>query len=325
MKTEAQYNIMTSSDDNLVPYVAVQLTAIAQNLKTATVDFYLFHSRVSRKNIEMLTALCGELNGGSIKFHEVLVPDAEIYTELAKLGNGWNGEAYYSLCAHLLLPAEVDRVMYLDAGDTLVLDDIGPYYNCDFQGKSLMVTGARYKIVNEELRMLDEQDLGDKTGGLPGVLRGIFNSGSYVMNLEKMRKDGLTLADYQYLAEKLHEAVGKEPVYWGDQGLLSAAFVGDVCYYGYPEIRNAYYMPYNFCLWFYDRYNARPDFPTAVVHFAGTAIKPWNGRYPVFLKRFQKSDQLHSLEEVKMAQVEYFYIWHEYAILTDGILERLGL
>jgi hypothetical protein len=84
-------------------------------------------------------------------------------------------------------------------------------------------------------------------------------------------------------------------------------------------------MPYNFCLWFYDRFNARPDYHPAVLHFAGTAFKPWNGRYPVFLKRFQKSDQLHSLEEVKMAQVEYFYIWHEYAILTDGILDRLGL
>jgi hypothetical protein len=40
MKTTAQYNIMTSSDDNLVPYVAVQLTAIAQNLKTAASNFW---------------------------------------------------------------------------------------------------------------------------------------------------------------------------------------------------------------------------------------------------------------------------------------------
>jgi lipopolysaccharide biosynthesis glycosyltransferase len=192
----------------------VELFAMAQNLKEAAVDFYFFHSRVSQKNIEMLDTLCGEL--GTIRFHEVVVPDADSYTELAKYGNGWNGEAYYSLCAHLLLPEEVDRVMYLDAGDTLVLDDIGPYYNRDFQGKSLMVTGARYKEIDGELLMLDEQDLGNKDGGLQAVLRGIFNSGSYVMNLEKMRKDGLTLADYLYLADRLIEAVGTEPVYWGD-------------------------------------------------------------------------------------------------------------
>jgi lipopolysaccharide biosynthesis glycosyltransferase len=323
MENTAHYNIMTSCDDNLAPYVAVQLTAMAQNMKTAMVDFYFFHSRVSRKNIEMLTALCGKL--GTIRFHEILVPDADIYAELAKYGNGWTGEAYYSLCAHRLLPEEVDRVMYLDAGDTLVLEDVGPYYNYDFQGKSLMVTSSKYKRVDGEVRMLDEQDLGDKDAGLPAVLRGIFNSGSYVMNLEKMRKDGLTLADYRYLADKLHEALGKDEVYWGDQGLLSAAFVGDVRCFGYPEIPNIYFMPFNFCLWYYDHNDARPSYSPSVLHFAGTAFKPWNGSYPIFLNRFQKSDQLRSLGELRMGQVEYFYLWHEYAILTDGILNRLGL
>ena len=37
---EKQYNIMTSCDDNLVPYVAVGLTAMAQNLKDASVNFF---------------------------------------------------------------------------------------------------------------------------------------------------------------------------------------------------------------------------------------------------------------------------------------------
>jgi lipopolysaccharide biosynthesis glycosyltransferase len=51
MGNKAHYNIMTSCDDNLVPYVEVQLVAMAQNMKEAAVDFYFFHSRVSRKNI----------------------------------------------------------------------------------------------------------------------------------------------------------------------------------------------------------------------------------------------------------------------------------
>lgn len=248
-----RYNIMTSCDDNLAPYVAIGLTAMAYNLKDANIDFFFLHSRVSRKNIEMLKALCGELENGKINFHEILVPHAEIYSELARYGTGWAGEAYYSLCAHLLLPDDVDRVLYLDAGDTMIVGDIEEYYNYDFQGKSLVVTGSRYKVVWGNLELYGAEDLGDWKNTLPPILRGIFNSGSYVMNLDKMRKDGRTLGDYQYLSMTLREIYGENNhnIYWGDQGLLSAAFAGDVRYYGYPEIQSVWYMPYNFCLLFY--------------------------------------------------------------------------
>ncbi|MBD5551318.1 MAG: hypothetical protein HDQ96_09090 [Lachnospiraceae bacterium] len=321
-----QYNIMTSCDDNLVPYVAVGLTAMAQNLKDASVNFFFFHSRVSQKNIEMLKALCKELENGKIHFHEILVPHAEIYSELSKYGSGWAGEAYYSLCAHLLLPDTVDRVLYLDAGDTLIVGDIEPYYHYDFQGKSIVATGTRYKLEGGNAEPFNEDDLGDWKIGLPQILSGIFNSGSYMMNLDKMRKDERTLADYQYLSLKLRELYGndKHNIYWGDQGLLSVSFVGDIRYYGFPEMQDVWYMPYNFCLWYYDRMDEKPHYSPAILHFAGTAFKPWNGAYPVFIKRFQKKDQLHSLNELKTGQTEYFYLWHKYAMMTDAILEKAG-
>lgn len=323
---EKRYNIMTSCDDNLVPYVAVGLTAMANSLKNASVHFFLLHSRVSQKNINMLKSLCNEFKDGKIHFREIPVPHAAIYAELAKYGAGWAGEAYYSLCAHMLLPHDVDRVLYLDAGDTLVIDDIEPYYSGDFQEKSLIVTGARYKLRHGNPELFGTEDLGDRKDGLPGILRGIFNSGSYMMNLDKMRKDERTLADYQFLARKLRELFGhdNDHIYWGDQGLLSAAFVGDVQYYGYPQIRNLWYMPYNFCLWYYDRVHEKPDYAPAILHFAGTAFKPWDGTYPIFLQRFQKKERLHSLNELKNGQAEYFYLWHEYAIMANTILEKAG-
>ena len=147
-----------------------------------------------------------------------------------------------------------------------------------------------------------------------------------MMNLDKMRKDERTLADYQYLSLKLRELFGDDNhnIYWGDQGLLSATFVGDVRYYGFPEIRNLWYMPYNFCLWYYDRMNEKPNYSPAILHFAGTAFKPWNGTYPIFTERFQKKEQLHSMNELKNGQAGYFYLWHEYAIITNTILEDIG-
>lgn len=323
-----KYNIMTSCDNHLVNYLAIGLTAMSYNLKDADVDFFFLHSRVSREKIEMLNELCIKLSKehGHIHFHEILVPDAEIYDNLAKYGNGWAGEAYYSLCAHLLLPDDVDRVLYLDAGDTLIINDIESYYHYDFQGKSLIVTGSQYKVENNELVLFESQDLGDWSENLPRILRGIFNSGSYIMNLEQMRKDGRGLADYQYLAKTLQQLFGSDnhKIYWGDQGLLSAAFVGDVRYYAFPEIRDLWYMPYNFCLWYYDRKNQKPEYAPAILHFAGTAFKPWKGTYPIFLERFQKKEELHSLDELKNGQAGYFYLWHEYAIITDGILRNIS-
>ena len=321
-----QYNIMTSCDDGLVPYVAVGLTAMAYNLRDAEIDFFFLHSRVSQKNIEILKALCEKLNNGMIHFHEITVPHAEVYEELAKYGKGWAGEAYYSLCAHLLLPEEVDRVLYLDAGDTLIMGDIDPYYHYDFQEKSLVVTASGYRVRAGEQVLFRSEDLGDPLIGLPSILRGIFNSGSYVMNLDKMREDGRTLADYQYLSKMLRVLLGVDnhEIYWGDQGLLSAAFVGDIRCYGFPEIRDLWYMPYNFCLWYFDRMTKKPDYIPAILHFAGTAFKPWDGTYPVFSERFQKRERLRSLDELKEGQAEYYYMWHEYALLADHILEKAG-
>lgn len=174
--------------------------------------------------------------------------------------------------------------------------------------------------------MFDTGDLGNWKDGLPAILRGIFNSGSYMMNLDKMRRDKRTLDDYQYLSLKLRELFGdnNHKIYWGDQGLLSAAFVGDVRYYGFPEIRNLWYMPYNFCLWYYDRMNQKPPYSPAVLHFAGTAFKPWKGTYPIFTERFQKKESLRSMSELKNGQAGYYYLWHEYAIMADTVLQRIG-
>lgn len=320
-----KYNIMTSCDDNL----AVSLTSIAYNLKDAEIDFYLFHSKVSKQNIEMLDALCVELSkeNSEIHFHEIVVPNPEFYDELAKHGGNWPGEAYYSLGAYLLLPGDVDRILYIDAADILIVDDIAPYYNYDFQGKGLIATAAVFKSNEGRPEIFETDDLdvgGDK---LLRILRGIFNSGTYVMNLDKMRKEQRKLVDYQHLSEILQKIFcdNTSQIYFGDQGFLSAAFVGDIRYYAYPEIKDLWYMPYNFCLWYYDRKNRKPDYKLAILHFVGPSFKPWKAAYPIFLDRFQKKEDLHSLEGLKDGQSEYFYLWHEYAIITDFILKKLSL
>lgn len=75
-----QFNILTSSDDALVPQIAISLTAMARNLSHAHIDFYLLHSRVSPENIQMLSVLCKGY--GNIAFHEIRVGNPEGYDPL---------------------------------------------------------------------------------------------------------------------------------------------------------------------------------------------------------------------------------------------------
>lgn len=107
------------------------------------VHFYLFHSRIEKEKIALLEKFC--LSSKVIQFHEIVVPYADAYVQLAKRGGGWCGEAYYSFCAHELLPEDVDRIMYLDAGDVIISGDITEYYETEFEGRSLIATAISYK------------------------------------------------------------------------------------------------------------------------------------------------------------------------------------
>ena len=174
------YNILTSADNVLVPQMAVSLTVMAKNLAYDFIDFYLMHSQISAKNLQMLSDLC---NGyGNIAFHEVRVDNPAIFDPLVKAG-GWQRETYFPLCAHRLLPDKADRALYLDAGDTLVLGDITPYYTCDFEENFLIVTSQKHKAENNVYVNFSPDDIKNPCF-LSDILGGIFNSGSYVINLK---------------------------------------------------------------------------------------------------------------------------------------------
>jgi len=96
-------------------------------------------------------------------------------------------------------------------------------------------------------------------------------------------------------------------------------------YYGYPQIQDQYYWPYNFCLGYYDHFDNKPDYQPAILHFAGVPFKPWKANYPMFPKRFQTTGGTpRELTELKPILIEYYFLWLEYLFLTDQIMTMLG-
>ena len=305
-------NIMTSCDEKLAKQLPVLLQSIADNITTHPVKFFLVHRNVTAKTIDLLKELCAYY--GTITFFDIVVTNPEVYDELASHGGGGAGEAYYSLCAHELLDEGIDRVLYLAAGDTLVLKNIDNYYFGDFQDKSLLVTLGRYKVLENRAVLYTSEDFEIKEFR-EEILTGVFNSGSYVLNLNKMRKEGYSMEDYLYLSKTLVDTMGNlSKAYLGDQGFLSAAYVGDIKYYNFPQVADLWYMPFDFGIWYFDQKKEMPLYEPHIVHFSGVSYKPWDGTYPIFLKEFQVREDLRSLKELKLGQAEYYYMWHEYAI-----------
>ena len=267
-------NIMTSCDGNIIKYLLPQFVSIDKNLSYYDVHFYLVHSRISTENLQMLKDFVESKT--KIKFYDLRPENLSFYESFVEDGGKqWPHEAYFTLRVQDYMPQDVDRVMYIDAGDVIIDGDIAPYYFDDFEGNSIIATPLSFKTnpVTREPELYTQDDILALSNG------SLFNSGSYVMNLEKFRSEGYTEDDYKYLHQVLneHSKMG-ESVYFGDQGFLAAAFVGDVKFYGYPEHKDPSYMPYNFRSIYWSLFSKELTYTPVVLHYA-LMSKPWIVRF----------------------------------------------
>ncbi len=281
--SKTRINIISSCDENYARYVFVQLLSMADNLLDPNMStvyelhYYLFYSDIKDDTLECLHRYCDTL---SIVFHGILITEVEPYAELASRGGIWGAEAYFSLECHHYLPQEVDRVLYIDAADVLIVGDIGEYYFSDFEDNMIIASNSFHRL-DGDIPFSQQDILSDEKFRKKIMMEGLFNSGSYMLSLEKMRRDHVSLNDYLALKDMLDSLCSdKRDLYLGDQGLLSAAFIGNIKYFGYPQPG---YEPFNFCVWFfYDEAELRdgkpwhnPTYIPKILHFAGYS-KPWN-------------------------------------------------
>ena len=268
-------NIMTSCDDNLAKYILPQIASINENLDKYDVRFYLVHTRVRQENVELIKEYT--VNQTHITFYEIKINEnIPFYESLVASGGGqWPCEAYFTLRVQDYMPDDVDRVMYIDAGDVIINGDIAPYYFGEFNDRSIIATPLGFKtnpVTNEKELFTNDDVLTVSNGSL-------FNSGSYILNVEKFRKNGYTIDDYLYLADLLNKNTKPGSMaFFGDQGFLAAAFVGDVKFFAYPEIKDPSYMPYNFRSSYWGLFKNEPSYTPVVLHYA-IISKPWVVRF----------------------------------------------
>jgi len=300
-------NIMTSCDNNIAKYVFPQLVSINKHLSDYDVCFYLVHNRITADNIQMLKEFVKSQT--KIKFCEILIEDISFYDSFVEDGGKlWPAEAYFTLCVQDYLPRDVDRIMYIDAGDVIFTGDISPYYFDDFEGNSIIATPLTFKInsITNEKELYSIEDRAELAIG------SLFNSGSYIINVEKFRNEGYTQEYYKDLHKTLKkENKFKDFVYYGDQGLLASAFVGDVRMFGYPDVKDILYMPYNFRTSYWGITKNELTYEPVVIHYAVSA-KPWDVRFDkdILETVISKPDSIVKQTVVSIPNIQYLTEQH---------------
>jgi lipopolysaccharide biosynthesis glycosyltransferase len=172
-------------------------------------------------------------------------------------------QIYYRLIAPLLLPRDLDRILYLDV-DTVILNPLTELYETDFEGAYYVACTH----TPEFLARINQARLGIKKD-VPYI-----NTGVLLFNLPLLRTH-LRLQDIQtYAKEKAHTLI------LPDQDILAALY-GD-------KIKLADTMRYNLSDRILRLYNALPQTEKvditwvrqncSIVHYCGKN-KPWKDGY----------------------------------------------
>jgi len=123
-------NIASALDDNYIRYTYIMMmSAIENKYSEDDMVFYILYKELSDDNIEMLRSLD---NGNDAKVVFIKV-DFSDYSEGLYTDEKWTEAIYYRLMLSNIMPADVDRLLYLD-GDIIVNKPLNDLYGMDFEG-----------------------------------------------------------------------------------------------------------------------------------------------------------------------------------------------
>ena len=254
-------NLLVSLDENYIPQLNVLLTSIAINNPGETISLYLMHSGISKEKLLNIKDHCEKY--GYI-FNSVLVsPNLFISSPCSKR---YPREMYYRLLSPIILPNNIDRVIYLDP-DILVINPLRPLWETDLKGNIFAAashTGTT-KLANNvnKIRLGTENEY--------------FTSGVLLIDLKKGRDEIIPDEIFKYAENHFKELI------LPDQDILNALYGGRI-------------LKLDDYIWNYDARNYGTYLlqssgvsdlnwimkNTVILHFCGKS-KPWK---PGYIYRF---------------------------------------
>lgn len=270
-------NILISVDDKYLEIAKVMLFSIKSNVKEKISVYALYQG--ASKAFESFEQFVNSLGG--VEVYKLDVP--EDFAQGYKVNLHYSIAMYFRIFAHVLVPENIDRILYLDA-DIIVNKDIKEFYDSDF--------GDKYMIVNEDKNAETEGVSKHKEELGISQKHKYFNSGVLLMNLKKMRED----ITQEYLTSTIEDL--QDVLWYPDQDVLNKVYENKVKY----DDHNKYNAQY-----FYGNHPSGPQLKNAhIIHFVG-GIKPWC--YNGIISSFSKYFWIYKCKMNKNYVAEYAYTY----------------
>lgn len=193
-------NILCATDKNFVPYLGIMLTSLFENNEEEHIEVYLLvDDSVREKDRNKYIQLADRYN----QCIHIIHVDASTFEKYPVYNQQWTNSIYYRLLAAELLPATVEKIIYLDA-DIIVTRSIREMWEINIEKYAL---GVVHDIWAPNQQVYDRLGLkNDKQ---------YFNSGSMVLNLKYWRDHKLSQQYMQYIKDNF------EKLWFNDQDTLN--------------------------------------------------------------------------------------------------------
>lgn len=243
--------IVAINSDYLIMCKTMIFSLLRHNVKNNVV-IHILNKNLSESQLDSLDEFIG-LYGGKCCIYKI---DDEIFERLTLGLNRFSVEMYFRILAYKILPASIERAMWLDS-DLIVLDDIRDFYFQDFNGNELIACQDAYcnsKFIQDIKKKmdLDYEHL-------------YFNSGVLIFNFSLIRE---MLTD-----EMLLNVINtyKNSLTYPDQDLLNKIYA--------QKVKYCSWMKYNFQVNELYKFNLKK---VKILHYAGVR-KPWiaTKAYPI--------------------------------------------
>lgn len=173
-------NIVTALNPKYLLYTEVMLTSLCVNNPSEHIDAYLLNISLTEDDISLLQA---SLNKYNISIHDIKV-DTSIIIDRVPTNDIWTIETYLRLFMLDLLPAEIERALYLDV-DIIINDSLQEFYHQEFNKDTDLFASE------DNLGTLKISDLDAKRQEMfaPMFDQGFkyFNAGVMLLNLTRIR------------------------------------------------------------------------------------------------------------------------------------------
>ena len=197
--------IAFSATDSYVDYMGTTMYSIIKNHPNRKLNFYVLTTFLSEHSKYKLS----KLESDNVKIKIFYIDKTQF--EGLPLKENISLEAYFRMKLSTLLK-DIPKVMYLDC-DILVNGDLEPYWNTDL---------TDYYLAGSNERDMIFRNIGyrEKIGFYDNDI--YVNSGSIILNIEKMREDNMEQVLFEN-ADKL-----KDVIEYQDQDIINITFKGKV-------------------------------------------------------------------------------------------------